>query len=180
MDYLKKPLWKKKFFDIFAIHSSSRHEKRCQMSLRLFSLFRGSIYQQWLGIVLKLLQSNSRPAPILEQKMKNKCTRKVIGSFSEISNLIRSSTQLLDVYIKDFNNEYYQWLLSIRKFLRFVKMYKITESQLVEMDSVLETMMNFRLKFGYSEEATNILPVFQIWFDAAGQKFCGLLKISKF
>ena len=34
------------FFDIFAIHSSSRHEKRCQMSGRLFSLFRGSIYQQ--------------------------------------------------------------------------------------------------------------------------------------
>ena len=34
------------FFDIFAIHSSSGHEKRCQMSLRLFSLFRGSIYQQ--------------------------------------------------------------------------------------------------------------------------------------
>ena len=35
------------FFYIFAIHSSSRHEKHCQMSLRLFSLFRGSIYQQW-------------------------------------------------------------------------------------------------------------------------------------
>ena len=38
---------KKIFFDIFAIHSSSRHEKRCQISVRLFSLFRGSIYQQW-------------------------------------------------------------------------------------------------------------------------------------
>ena len=37
------------FFDIFAIHSSSRHEKRCQMSLRLFSLFQGSIYKQCLG-----------------------------------------------------------------------------------------------------------------------------------
>jgi hypothetical protein len=34
------------FFYIFAIHTSSRHEKRCQMSVRLFSLFRGSIYQQ--------------------------------------------------------------------------------------------------------------------------------------
>ena len=34
------------FFYIFAIHSSSRHEKRCQMRLRLFSLFQGSIYQQ--------------------------------------------------------------------------------------------------------------------------------------
>ena len=34
------------FFDIFAIHSSSRYEKCCQISVRLFSLFRGSIYQQ--------------------------------------------------------------------------------------------------------------------------------------
>ena len=42
---------KKFFFDIFAIHSSNRHEKRCQMSLRLFSLFRGSIYQQWVTLL---------------------------------------------------------------------------------------------------------------------------------
>ena len=42
VDYLKKPPWKKFFFDIFAIHSSSRYEKRCQMLQRLFSLFQGS------------------------------------------------------------------------------------------------------------------------------------------
>ena len=40
------------FFNIFAIHSSSRHEKCCQMSVRLFSLFRGSIYQQCTPINL--------------------------------------------------------------------------------------------------------------------------------
>ena len=34
------------FFDIFAIHSSNRHEKHCQMSVRLFSLFQGSRNQQ--------------------------------------------------------------------------------------------------------------------------------------
>jgi hypothetical protein len=34
------------FLYIFAIHSSSRHEKRCQMSVRLFSLFQGSRNQQ--------------------------------------------------------------------------------------------------------------------------------------
>ena len=38
---------KKFFLDIFAIHLSSGHEKRCQICVRLFSLFRGSIYQQW-------------------------------------------------------------------------------------------------------------------------------------
>ena len=42
VDYLKKPPWKIFFFDIFAIHSSSRYEKRCQMLQRLFSLFQGS------------------------------------------------------------------------------------------------------------------------------------------
>ena len=42
VDYLKKPPWKKFFFDIFAIHLTSRYEKRCQMLQRLFSLFQGS------------------------------------------------------------------------------------------------------------------------------------------
>ena len=43
------------FFDIFAIHSSSRHEKCCQMSVRLFSLFQGSRNQQWKGYAVKRL-----------------------------------------------------------------------------------------------------------------------------
>ena len=33
---------KKIFFDIFAIHLTSRYEKRCRMLQRLFSLFQGS------------------------------------------------------------------------------------------------------------------------------------------
>ena len=41
-----EPPWKNFLFDISAIHSSIRHEKHCQMSLGLFSLFRGSISQQ--------------------------------------------------------------------------------------------------------------------------------------
>ena len=42
VDYLKKPPWKKFFFDIFVIHLSSRYEKRCQMLQRLFWLFQCS------------------------------------------------------------------------------------------------------------------------------------------
>ena len=42
VDYLKKPPWKKFFLYIFAIHLSSRYEKRCQMCVRLFCLFYGS------------------------------------------------------------------------------------------------------------------------------------------
>ena len=37
---------KKIIFDIFLIHSLSIHEKRCQMSVRLSSLFQGSRNQQ--------------------------------------------------------------------------------------------------------------------------------------
>ena len=59
VDYLKKPPCKNFFFDIFAIHSSTRHEKRCQMRLRLFSLFRGSIYQQWITHTFIYTQNDS-------------------------------------------------------------------------------------------------------------------------
>ena len=48
VDYLKKPPWKKFFFDIFAIHLTSRYEKRCRMLQRLFSLFQGSKNQLWV------------------------------------------------------------------------------------------------------------------------------------
>ena len=41
------------FFYIFAIHSSSRYEKSCQKSLRLFSLFQGSRNQLCKGLPRK-------------------------------------------------------------------------------------------------------------------------------
>ena len=46
VDYLKKTLWNFFYIYIFAFHSSSRHEKRCQMRIRLFSLFQDSKNQQ--------------------------------------------------------------------------------------------------------------------------------------
>jgi hypothetical protein len=42
VDLKKKPPRKKNFLHFFAIPSSSRHEKRCQMSERIFSLFQCS------------------------------------------------------------------------------------------------------------------------------------------
>ena len=46
VDYLKKPSRKFFFLHFFVIHSSSRHEKSCQISERLFSLFQCSRNQQ--------------------------------------------------------------------------------------------------------------------------------------
>ena len=53
VDYLKKPPWKNFFFDIFAIHLTSRYEKRCRMLQRLFSLFQGSKNQLWYTIYIQ-------------------------------------------------------------------------------------------------------------------------------
>ena len=58
VDYLKKPPWKKFFFDIFAIHLTSRYEKRCQMLQRLFSLFQGSKNQLCISIVYYIFQDS--------------------------------------------------------------------------------------------------------------------------
>ena len=46
-----------------------------------------------------------------------------------MENLIRSFSQLFYDYIKNFDDDYWLWLIQIRKFLRFVNMAEITESQ---------------------------------------------------
>ena len=60
---------------------------------------------------------NSRPAVPKAKKMKVKSTRRIIGTFSQISTLIRSFTQVAYDNILDTDDEYYQWLLKIRKLL---------------------------------------------------------------
>ena len=47
VDFKKRPQGKKKFLHIFSIHSSSRHEKLCQMLQRLFWLFQCSKNPRW-------------------------------------------------------------------------------------------------------------------------------------
>ena len=61
--------------------------------------------------------------------MKRKESRQIVGTFSETACLIRSFTQVAYNHIQDPSNEYWQWLLHIRQFLRFLTMGKITESQ---------------------------------------------------
>ena len=43
----------------------------------------------------------------------------LIGTFAEVGTLIRSFPQLMYDHIKDPSNDYWQWLLAIRQFLRF-------------------------------------------------------------
>ena len=61
--------------------------------------------------------------------MKTKVSRHVMGTFSEISNFIRSFTQMMYDYLGDTSNPYYKWLLEIRTFVRYVSMTEITISQ---------------------------------------------------
>ena len=61
--------------------------------------------------------------------MSRKESRQIVGTFSETACLIRCITQIAYNHIQDPSNEYWQWLLHIRQFLRFLTMPKITESQ---------------------------------------------------
>ena len=70
----------------------------------------------------------------------------VKGTFSEIENLIRSISQLLFDRIKNTEDKFWIWLMEIRKFLKFVNMFKISDSQIDQMNTCLETMMNLRLQ----------------------------------
>ena len=103
--------------------------------------------------------ANSRPPCISARKMKVKSSRKVIGTFSEIGNFIRSMTQLLFDHIVDTQDEYWLWLLEIRKFLKFVLMPKVTESQLEQMELTLTKMMNLRLKLTRVNEKKPTIPI---------------------
>ena len=90
--------------------------------------------------------ANNKPAPLRSKKMKVKNTCNVIGTFAEISCLIRSFTQVVYNCIQDHENRYWQWLLSLRRFLRFVTMYQLAESQVQAMETALEDLMSFRFE----------------------------------
>ena len=63
--------------------------------------------------------------------MKNKVSRRIIGTFAEIGLLVRSFTQLIFDNIKNVQDPYYLWLLEIRDFLRFILMPKLRNSQVI-------------------------------------------------
>ena len=49
--------------------------------------------------------------------MEQKNTRKFVGTFSEVANFIQSVTQLFYNHLKDSQDPYWQWLLSIRQLI---------------------------------------------------------------
>ena len=55
--------------------------------------------------------------------------KRTIGTFSEIACLIRSFTQLFYNNARNTDNPYWQWILQIRCFLRYILMPKIAHSQ---------------------------------------------------
>ena len=114
------------------------------------------VKQKWFSwhVLERILESfpykgkdaNNRPTVLLSKKMQQKSSRRIIGTFSEVRNLIQSFPQLLFNHIRDPADEFWVWLLVIRRFLRFISMPKMTESQVIEMDKTLENLMDTRLK----------------------------------
>ena len=72
--------------------------------------------------------ASNRPT-LRAKQMKVKGSWRIVGTFAELTNLIQSITQLLFDHVKDTNDPYWLWLIQIRKFLRFMLMPKITDSQ---------------------------------------------------
>ena len=78
--------------------------------------------------------------------MQQKANRRIIGTFSEIRNLIQSFTQLVYNNVKDYEDPHWLWILEIRKFLRYMLMPELTKSQVRAMSETLERTMDIRLK----------------------------------
>ena len=58
----------------------------------------------------------------------------------------------MDVPFRDPKDPFWQWLLSIRKLLRFILSPKLTESQLQSMNETLEIVMNTRITLTKSDK----------------------------
>ena len=90
--------------------------------------------------------ARNKPAILLCKKMRQKASRRIPGTFAEIGNLIRSFTQVMFDHIRNFDDEYWLWLLEIRMFLRYILMPEISQSQLKAMNETLIDLMNTRLR----------------------------------
>ena len=47
---------------------------------------------------------------------------------------------------QDPTNDYWQWLIQIRQYLRYLQMFKYSDSQLDMMDAKLDSLMNTRMR----------------------------------
>ena len=56
---------------------------------------------------------------------------------------------------QDPTNDYWQWFLKIREYLRYLQMFQYSDSQLDIMDSKLDDLMNTRMKLTRGQEISN-------------------------
>ena len=89
--------------------------------------------------------NGSKPPVIRPKKMKIAGTQNLVGNFSEISTLIHLFTAMFFDYVKDENCIYWQFILKIRKFVKYIHMIEISDQQLQEMNASLNDMMNCRM-----------------------------------
>ena len=90
--------------------------------------------------------ANNRPPAMKAKKMKRKDSRKIVGTFAEVSTLVRLFPQLLFDHISDPQDPLWQFYLKVRGFLQYVQMPRISESQVNELDELLIELMNQRME----------------------------------
>ena len=89
--------------------------------------------------------ATSKPAPMKAKKMKIKNTRRIIGNFSQTSTLVRLLPQIIYDNIDDPNDEFWQWFLQIREFVRCLHMTELSESQRNHLNDTLTAVMQKRM-----------------------------------
>ena len=102
--------------------------------------------------------------PFKAKKMKNKASRRIVGTFSEMANLIRSLTQLLYDHLANSEDYYWQLLLGIRKLLKFIAMPKLSAHQIDQMDAVIQKTVNLRMKLTKIENVVE--DIYDVQSDA--------------
>ena len=102
--------------------------------------------------------ARSKQALLRSKKMKNKASRSIVGTFSEVSTFIRLLPLILYDHIDDPQNDHWLFLLSIRKFLRYVHMKSISSQQLHSLQYSLKEVLNRRIRLSKTSENGQVVP----------------------
>ena len=124
-------VWKESLYQDFPFFEVTRQLPQCSshdflegcVKLHLKIIIEHFVKQKWVTYeaLEKLIKkfpykgsdANSRPV-LRSKKMKVKKSRKIVGTFSEVSTLIQTFPQIIFDHIQDTNNDYWKWLLCIR------------------------------------------------------------------
>ena len=105
----------------------------------------------------------SHPAPMRAKKMKQKASRRIVGTFSEMATLMKLFTQIFYDVVKDTSDPYWIWVLEIRELVRYVHMSRMSENQVILLDDAVRKVMSTRMELTRknSSDEESSLPTYE-------------------